>query len=203
MEVLLDNKTLSPINLHGHNLEEILGEIMNLHVPEDRIINEVLLNGRMYSEQVPREAAGVDRDEIGILEVQTIPSVDLAHALVKTGPGYMDTLIQAAGMVAEQFRIGDEAEANEQLSTFVQTLQDLFSMVDQALEILAIPLDRFESDGVSARAKIKELNQLLQEMISRQEDRDWILLADLLEYELADLLGDWKKILAQVGKMAN
>lgn len=203
MEVLLDNKNLSPINLQGHNLEEILGEIMNLHVPEDRIINEVVLNGRMYSEQVPREAAGVDRDAIGILEVQTIPSVDLAHALVKTGPGYMDTLVQAAGLVAEQFRIGDEADANEQLSTFVQTLQDLFSMVDQALEILAISLDRFEVDGVSASAKVKELNQLLQEMISRQEDRDWILLADLLEYELADLLGDWKKILAQVGRLAN
>jgi len=41
---------------------------------------------------------------------------------------------------------------------------------------------------------------VIDQMLKVQEDEDWVMLADLLEYELIPLLKEWNKILAVLQK---
>ncbi len=203
MEVYLDARRLDEVSLDGRNLEELLGEIMTAHLAEDRAITEVRVNGATYSEETPGTATSVARGEIGRLDVITAPTTHLAQVLLNTGPDHLETMTEAARKVAEEFRIGDEAEANEQYLLFLQALQDFFAFLGCSLEAVSVPLAHLEIDGLSAPSKIRELTRLLTEMVDRQQEQDWILLADLLEYELAPLLEDWRTLLIQVKKVAN
>ncbi len=198
MEIYIDSQRLDDQAVTGENLEQILAEIVASHLPGDRTVTEVLIDGRTYSEESPRDAVNMPSSGIGRLDIMTIPTADLARVMLDAGPGHLDALSEAAVKIAEMFRISDEAEANGQYLVFLQTLQDFFAFLSQVLEAMAVPLARLEVEGLSAMAMLKELSELLSEMSDRQDEQDWVLLADLLEYELAPLLGNWKSILARV-----
>jgi len=198
MEVYLDTQQLEEAALGGGNLEEILSEIMNAHLPVDRTITEVKIDGETYSETAPRDAAGVSRESIGRLDVLTVPLKRVAEVLLQVAPAHLETLKDGALEVADELRIGDEAEANGRYLLFLEALQDFFHFLGQATGVLATSLAHLEAEGLSASEKLRSLTSVLTDMVARQEDQDWILLADLLEYELAPILEDWKTILGRV-----
>ena len=203
MEVYLDEQQMDALSVKGNNLEEILSDIMASHLSDERIVSEVRINGETYSEPSPHAALTVSRTGIQRLDLLTVPLEQLAQILLDTGPGHLDILAEAAVRVAGEFRIGDEAEANDHFSVFLQALQDFFAFLGQVLTVMTIPLAHLETEGLSAPVKLRELSQALTEINRRQEDEDWILLADCMEYELAPLLRDWQKILRQVRRVAH
>jgi hypothetical protein len=48
----------------------------------------------------------------------------------------------------------------------------------------------------SLEERVTDLNRILMEIVSCQERRDWVFLADLLAYELAPQLERWQEIYA-------
>lgn len=198
MEVYLDTQPVDELTIDGANLEDMLVDIMSSHIPQGRILSEVLIDGRTYNEEMPSDAAEVDRTGIARLDLVTVPAADLAKILVESGPEHLAVISEAARKLADDFRLADEAEANEKFTVFIQTLQDFFAFLGQTLDVLAIPLAELETDGLSATTKLQELTRILTEISVHQEDCDWILLADLLEYELEPVLRDWQTILAKV-----
>ena len=47
---------------------------------------------------------------------------------------------------------------------------------------------------------LKRFQDLLEEMLQVYEEEDYILLADLMEYELLPMVVEWQKILAQLSR---
>jgi hypothetical protein len=74
--------------------------------------------------------------------------------------------------------MADEKEANRHFVKFLESYRDLIQMLRQSEGILKLD---FQENLVS-------LEKLSDEIIAAQEKEDWIMLADLLEYELAPLL---------------
>ncbi len=78
-----------------------------------------------------------------------------------------EKLKMLAQEVATDFRLGMEAQAGENLVALIDMLPQMFE----------------SGSGVDAM----RLNALLTAMFAAQSRRDYIYLADLLQYELADL----------------
>jgi hypothetical protein len=57
-------------------------------------------------------------------------------------------------------------------------------------------------EGVSAEERLNRLSDLIQEMLSAQEQRDWILLADILQYDLGQELRDWRTLIPVLREQA-
>ncbi|MBW1711984.1 MAG: hypothetical protein JRJ59_02390, partial [Deltaproteobacteria bacterium] len=138
----------------------MLIDIMASHLPAGRVLSEVLVDGQTYNEETPRAAAGLAREAIERLDLITIPSASLADAMLDSGPGHLETLVEAAAKLADEFRLSDEAEANEKYLIFLQAMQDFFSFLGQALDALAISLAHLEVKGLSASAKLKDLTSV-------------------------------------------
>ena len=202
MEIYLDANKMDHPLADVNNLGELLVDIMSGHIPSGRILSEVMVNGTTYHESFPNEVMGVDLETINRLDLVTVPSTALAQILIKQGPDHLDVLVEAALKLADEFRLNDEAEANEKFLLFLQAMQDFFSFLGQALDIMAISLAHLETEGFSASEKLKDLTRILTDMSSRQEEYDWILLADTMEYELVPVLKDWKNILTRVKYVA-
>ncbi len=194
MEILIDQQSIEMDTSGVNNLEEILAKIMAEDVTPGSTITTVKLNGTVYSEKTPHDAVGVAISDIKTLEINTMGEEEIAWRFLENGVRQLDLLIQGAEKVSELFRIADEAEANEHYAQLLESLRLFLHIVDQVKGILNLDLSAiaFENDTVEQR--FEKLSEVINEMLKVQEEKDWIMLADLIEYELMPLLEEWKSI---------
>jgi len=193
MKITINGQAVNEAEVSGQSLEEVLIDIMSRHMPEDHLARRVLVNGERYVEEVPHDAAQVPRTDIDRLEVITISRQEIASEFMTHGPAILGTMIEAAPKVAELFRVADESEANEHYLTFLQTLQEFLMMINLTTKALGIDPETPFVQGRTLAQEGEELNRIVNEMLGVQEERDWVLLADLIEYDLFEVLQRWQE----------
>lgn len=186
----VDGSNLSAGEISGENLEEILSTLMEHPVVANRVITKVLVNGDQYSEEVPHAALEVERNQIDSLELVTHTAEDLCLHFLEHGHYFVDTLRAALPKIVDEFRLGDEMEANEHFLGFLESLHLLISMLDQAKISMGLGGEIAVNDKGSLNDFLEALGRTLSAMVSLQEQSDWIYLADIMEYELDGALLD-------------
>jgi hypothetical protein len=201
--VTIDGHNFVANEIAGANLEEILLNILEHPSTSGRVITGVVLNGEPYSEEVPHAALEVERESIKSLELDTLTMEEMGKAFLSQGPGYLGTLLEALPRIVESFRMGDEQEANEHFLNFLESLQLLMSMLEQSRQALNLWQGSDEADGSDLSLFLESLVEVLNTLISLQEQKDWIFLADVLEYELTDSLKRLAELLPQLSQSSH
>lgn len=201
MEIILDGKALND-TLSGDNLMDMLQDLAAKYLGDDLAIRELLINGSPYEEAVHGLAEEVPRQGITRLEIETITARDLALAFLENYQPTLATLALAIEKVAELFRVGDERTANEEYLQFLEALEILLETLQRSSDALGLDMEYISCDGVSAQNRLERLSLLTGEMLSAQEQDDWVLLADLLQYDLKPELKAWAQIMEQMRQMA-
>ena len=186
----VDGHCLTVGEISGANLEEILISLMEHPSVGSRFITKVLVNGDHYSEEVPHAALEVDREEIDSLELITHSAEDLSLHFLENGHYFVEALRQALPKIVEEFRLGDEMEANEHFLGFLESLHLLLSMLDQTRLTMGLGDDTEIGANGSLNGYLDQLGEILGNLMGLQEQSDWIYLADVLEYELDGALSD-------------
>jgi hypothetical protein len=184
----VDGQSLSASEVQGANLEEILINLMEHPSTIGRVITGVNLNGEPYSEEVPHAALEVSRNTIETLSLKTLTLEDMGFNFLKTSPLYVVTLLEALPKIVETFRIGDEQEANEHFLNFLEALHLLMTLLEQTRHVLGLWQGSDNENISSLNQYLDSLVSILNTLINLQEQKDWIFLADVLEYELQDSL---------------
>lgn len=151
------------------------------------LVTGVLVNGE--------DVTGRDREaveELGTLrtvELRVHRPEDLVAESLRVTAEMVGPLRRDLALCADQLRIGDEATATLVLFRIIDNFELLRTGVSQMGRILRefLPGDTIELlDGFPPT-----FGTVLDEVITAQENRDLILLADLLEYELGERLEAW------------
>lgn len=193
MEVILDGEVLAE-ELVGENLKEILEELCGHVLEQDRTLKELLINGRPYEERTMSLPQDIVRQRIQKLEVTTISSWEVAQHFLNSADVTLQSMIEGAKEVAELFRVSDEQEANEQYLRLLESLGLFLNMVQQSQQVLNLDFNTIQVDDVSAAERLEKLKELTGEMLSAQENEDWVLLADITGHDLTQELEAWKKL---------
>jgi len=202
MEVLLDRRSIEMEGVQFENLEEVLLNVMKNHVEPGKMVTEVNLNGRCYSEEQPHDAARIPLTSIHTIEIHTVAEMEMARQLLVEGRGHLEIMRRASRKLAELFRIADEGEANEQYAEFVESLRLFLKMLGGINQILDLELPSVPFAGGTVKDKVALLSEVTDQMMGFQEQEDWILLADHLEYHMAPLLEEWKEVLWTLSRKA-
>ncbi len=196
MIIEIDGKKLDGFDLKNYsNLEEVIYEIMENHVPGNRLITEVKVNDITFSERWPGEAKVIPLDKIYKLEFLTKPLEFIADKFLEDLPNKLDEIVTGLKEAAELYRVADEQEANLNFVKVINALRDFINFIAQLKRVNII-----EWDKLNLEEDYQKLINLMDEMLDVQEDEDWILLADLIEYELAPLMESWKDIAENMRK---
>ena len=196
----VDGNSLPPLDVAGANLEEIIASLMEHPAVGDRVITKVLVNGDNYSEEVPHAALEVDRSQIKSLDLITHSPEELCLHFLENGYYFVETLRQALPKVVEEFRLGDENEANEHFLSFLESLHLTMSMVEQAKLAMGLGEDIVVGGSGSLNGYLARLAGILDTLVSLQEQSDWIYLADVLEFELDQSLIELAELLPLLKK---
>ena len=175
------------------NLEEILVGVMSNEDMDSRIVTDVLVNEESFSEIYPHQAEDIGSDFIKSVEVRSMPVGEMAANIAREMYKVAQIMGNGARHVARLFRQADDAEA-------LDMLQDLLDVTRDFMNMIGVLRNEFclDSGCKEFNESADQLSNLLTEMSDVLESSDWILLADLLEYEFQPLSQNWKQVIQSI-----
>ncbi|WP_427338108.1 hypothetical protein [Caloranaerobacter sp. DY30410] len=101
---------------------------------------------------------------------------------------YLGRLIPGIAKTAELYQGGNEGKANENMI-------DIIDGINWIIEGITVT-----SEIQKEKINITDMNEHFDEMVQAFENSDYVLLSDLLEYEIVPILEKWKeKISVSIG----
>lgn len=199
MQVTLNDQKL-PVDLsHLRNLEEALLELNEKFIPEGQQLFQVEVNGQFFTERYPRESRYVRLGEVARLDLKTVSDEDLARSILSDAAQQVVTLSQALEKSAALFRLAAEDEANHYFAQVLEAIRWLLQTGEGACQVLEVDLGKVTSPQMGeVSVFLNRFQDLLEEMLQVYEEEDYILLADLMEYELLPMVQQWQTILSQL-----
>ncbi|GAB7079439.1 hypothetical protein [Megalodesulfovibrio paquesii] len=196
--ITIDGRTIDRSLNAFANLEELLVSLSTDSSMDNRIITDVRVDGEAFSEIYPHQAEDIETSDIKSVEIVSVSvqqmAADITHEL------YTVIRLMNGGSknVADLFRRADDAAALEMLQDLLDVTRDFLGMIGVLRnEFSMAPHPDFEQLS-------SEFSSLFSEMGDVMENEDWILLADLLEYEFNPATEKWKQIIAtlreEIGK---
>lgn len=203
MNITINGSHVSRSMGHVTNLEEVLMDLSDHTIPPDHLVGSVTVNGNAFSEIFPGQAKEISLMHINDLEITTVPLDQFAKAAIKDSVKFIADIIVSVSEAAELFRMFDETEANEKMSLIIDPLRALVSFISSTRNDLKWDFDNEYVDGQPISEQWDKMNSVIDELKSTQEEGDWVLYADLLEYELIPVLNSWISVFNQKAEMYN
>lgn len=122
------------------------------------------------------------------------PDGDVVLEVLSDGSNFLAELCSFISITVEQYRTGNEEKGGEYLISLVEGLEWFVNLTGRIGTLLKVDFSETRMDGQTLTESVENLNDILLEIVTAQEQRDWVLLSDLLEYELEPQLGLWQEI---------
>ncbi len=174
------------------NLEEVLAKLVEEESLEQRIVTDVLVNDEAFNELYPHQAEDIDAGSINRLEVRTVSLEEMAGDVVGELPKVVSIIAGGSRHCAKLLRESNLAEA-------LELMQDVVNVSRDFLTTVQVLRGQFSSDNGAALTALGDtLGDILGEIVDVMGHEDWVLVADLLEYEYLPACERWNDIIASL-----
>ncbi|AGW12732.1 hypothetical protein [Megalodesulfovibrio gigas] len=192
--ITIDGRTIDRSLDTFANLEELLLNLSEDSALENRVVTDVLVDGEAFSEIYPHQAEDIETRGIKSVEIVSVSvqqmAADITHELYTV----VRLMNHGSKSVADLFRRADDASALEMLQDLLDVTRDFLSMVGVLRHEFSM------RDNPDFERLAGEISDLFSEMSEVMENEDWILLADLLEYEFNPATEKWKHVLTSLSE---
>ena len=195
MKVSINRVAQEESDFEGETVSAIL-DAMVQQTP-DSYIRRIWLDDQEFPsddrEALQKKPSDIDSLEVELANLKDLVATNLANAL-----DYLKKLIPGCEQAADLFRAGNEQKANKY---YLQIL-DGIEWFSQVVSVIMSPdegeTELPDTDNESLEVRQKKLTDLMSQMLEANENQDWVLLADILEYEMVPFYKDWEKILSKL-----
>ncbi|CCO23891.1 hypothetical protein [Maridesulfovibrio hydrothermalis] len=174
------------------NLEQVFEKVLESGHLDDRIVTDVLVNKEPFSEIYPNQSEDIETSEIDSLEIVSATAAEMASSITLELYKVVNIMAGGGKQVAELFRQADDAEALELYQDLLDVTRDFLGMVGSLRDHFSL------KDDNDFGKVVEEFSALFSEMTEVLENEDWILLADLLEYEFLPSVEKWKSVISAI-----
>ena len=192
---LLINGNEETIAFPGETLGDFLIHVEQVGVKQGNVIRSIKFNGQENSpdSSVTREML---LSEIETLEVEVSTLSGIIDKNIENADGYLKRLIPGIQKAVELLRTGNEQEANKFFINIIDGMDWFSQVLDMILTAKEISPDTV-IDSKSIQDRRDSLVDFSKQMVDANKNKDWVLLADLLEYEILPYYQEGSKFLPQ------
>jgi hypothetical protein len=152
------------------------------------VISEVRFDG--VEETNYRDVSALRRPlaDIATIDIDAVPPQTLIARGLQEALDSIEHLQRGTRDLAIGYRRNEITESNQRLGVLAEAISNLITIVGAARNVLGVDLATTDVDGSVASAIIGELDTAIAALGDAARARDWITLADLLEYDVAPVL---------------
>lgn len=194
--IKLNNKTIEIDCSKMSKLSDIVDKVAESLLAPKEVVTEFYVNDTMIE-----ESALASMSETPISEIQTANFITVKNpaekvvALLKKMSEYLEGFSEGVGEVADQFRMGSPEEANKILMQAIEGVKAFTELLSTVRLVTQSELSDLSLENKSLGEREEKLLDVTKKMQSSQEEKDWVTVADLLEYELGPLMAEWKEMI--------
>ena len=179
------------------NLGEIVNELEKKVKAQGRVVCKISVNGMRLSEADEQRLFQTSVDGLKDLEFETEDPAELIRSTLISQAQMAVEIGRASLTVSEAFRRLDLHPAQGLL---IALLDGCRWFTDGLVAIKSAPrsLISFSFDDSQWNLTEAEFRRVVSEILAAVERQDYMLIADLLEYDLGNALDRWKVVLTQV-----
>lgn len=204
MEIHVNNRT-EEVQTEGIQFfGQLMEKLSDKAAEEGGTVLSVKLNGKDLTGKDRSHLEEMSVDDIQQLEVQTGNPKDLARSTLYSIADFLEKLLKELQDTSELFRLGNQERSNQSflrcldgMQVFMHTLETCRRLLGISFELLLVPGENGQEDITVGESR-RKLFSVLDNMIDAQTDQDWVLMADMLEYELIPILEDWRNIIPAI-----
>jgi hypothetical protein len=198
--LLIDKREVAQLPPDLTSLEQVVRMVEADHLSSDTIIRDIRIDGQPLT-NAEDEFRIPDRiDSRDTIEIITSTVGEVALDSIREATVYLGRIEKATPLLAMGFRSQCDRHDFENLKQFYEGFYWINLLLDRLERSFEIRLETITVNGLSAREHHLHLAALLKEVIEAHEKRDFGLVADLLEYEIAPLIPACKDLFAAVGQ---
>ena len=175
----------------GETLEVIL-DMMVKNTPGS-YIRRIWLDQQEFPsddrETLQKKPADINSLEVELADLKDLVATNLSNAL-----DYLEKLIPGFDQAADLFRTGNEQEANKY---YIQIL-DGMDWFSEVVNVVMSSEGEGQEPENSLQVRQAKLTDLMSQMLEANKNQDWVLLADILEYEMTPFYKEWQTILSRL-----
>ena len=190
MKISINGAETQDPSFQGETLEEVMNAIVKSR--QNSYIRRIWLDGQEVSSD-SQDTLKTLTTSVELLELELAELQDLLANNLTNAKDYLVKLIPGFQKAEDLFRMGNEQEANQY---YLQVLDGIewFSQV----VIIIVSTQKNKSEEKSLEERQKKLTDLMSQMLEANQNQDWVLMADLMEYEMIPFYKDWKEVLSRI-----
>ncbi|MBM3328377.1 MAG: hypothetical protein FJY67_02755 [Calditrichaeota bacterium] len=192
MNIIIDGQPTGTLEASAATFGDIMKALADVRRDPGIGITRVRLNGTDITGRDWRDFVGLPADRIESLEIGTGDVANIARDMLTSLEDFSGRLITELGQTAELLRSGNEERAATLYARAIDGMTLLRHTAEMTFRHLK-PVGPVNGNG-SHHHLFDRLPGLLDELIAVQEGADWVLLADLIEYELIPLFEDHQRL---------
>lgn len=183
MKVSINNDSYDIKVASISTLLDIVSQI-ETRVPKGYVITEIALNDKVLESNWYYNAKKIYLLDEDRLSVRAEDPSQFSLEILKNSKAQYLMILEDFERIAESFRMEEEKKANHSFIQGIENLQWYFKILEDATQLLGKPLNTLMDNNTSFKQYVGELEVKLEEIIQLQTKQDWVMLADVIEYEL-------------------
>ena len=203
MDLFLDDKKVEDNGVGGGTLEQTLREVQINLCPPRRILvgfrcdGEEIVSAAIVA-AMQRPVASFER-----LEVFTSTREDLVADTMGQASSSLEETESTTQRVAELLMEGKTVEGIERLGECLRVWQQVHDAVAKSLELLRLDPQKTTVRDQPLLAALERPKDVLLQIKGALQAQDHVLLADILQYEFAEVTDMWHTMIARIRQEAD
>jgi hypothetical protein len=205
-KLYVNNQEIAPPPPSISSLEQIIKHVEDNLLPPNTVIKQVNLDGSPIdasaSQNDPALLLG-DLTQREKIEIFTCTLKEIALDSIREAGSYLEHAETLPPSIASSFRDFPGPETFETLKQLYDGFYWLSMLLDRLESVYKIDLDGTVVNGISIREYHQKFISILKQLVAAQEQEDFVLIGDLLEFEVLPIIPVWKSLFADIATVAS
>lgn len=132
------------------------------------------------------------------VEILTKDSLSITQDGFGKSQNLIDSIINEISATADLYREGKINEAAEKVKNVLEAIQPMINFVQSVGTNFKLDFDQIyfnPTTNVTLQAKIESFLKTIEEVVNSMQKKDYVEIADYLEYQLQEDMSDWKTLI--------
>lgn len=199
MIVTLDGRKLDQSFSANASLQSLVDEVRARHL-RDRLVIEVSVDGEVLVNPELSRRLGEPLAAASQIDLSSGDPRELACAALREVGEQLEIASEAHVEVAEELRAGRGAKAVDQYGALLTVWQAMQNSIRNGGYVVQRDFGTLEVEGRTVAQHLQDLASRLRDVRDAFEARDFVLLADILKYEMPEVCRHWRMIVQQIAE---
>ena len=205
MKLYIDGHLNDSVFSAGSMYDILYGGSIKSFIPEGKVIKSIAINGTQYDDLMldadKSKAFNLgDSDEI---KITTMSQLELINGSLNAAITFLNEFKAGIVKTTDEIRWGNSNAGFKNFSAYLSGLTMFIQIMEKISQFLKVDYNNLVYDGKSVQSYFNDLEKILASVLSTQVEQDYVLLADIVEFELKHNIDIWSNILKDMKTKIN